>query len=286
MPEGIMRARSFSLWIVLMPSWPAVPAAAQDVSFPDLAETVAGHGSVTYLDLARMVVPDLAEKDGAYVGSVPVAMRDLSGDAEAAAAPEATSLFNAAALEIHAGGKDRLLLLFDLGQAQDSAEGYAPLALYDLGGEPKLLDVANVASDRSTYFRDPGKFAIGAGDDAVTTMSMHFNSNQTYMTTDLITVQDDRLALVDSIFTLDEQSCAYERTQQLSFSSGTGDTYPPIIATVTDATEPTAEACDEVLPARATKNIVVTYRWDVGKARYMPDSDAFMKLANEDEKRF
>ena len=114
-------------------------------------------------------------------------------------------------------GHDRLLLLLDLGDAADSANGFAVLALYDLSSARRLLDAANVAYDRSTYFRDRPTLAVSGDTDAVITMSMHFNSSQSYVTTALILPRDDRLELIDTIFTFDEKLCAFKREQVPSF---------------------------------------------------------------------
>jgi hypothetical protein len=265
----------------------SAPARAQGVTFPGLSASVPDDGDTTYLDLARMVVPDLAAKDdGSYAGSAPIEMRHIEGGDSGGPPPDSTTVFDAAVLPVKAAGKDRLAMLLDFGSGEDSAEGFAALALYDLSGTPKLLDVVNVATDKDSYFRDPGKFAIGAADDALMTMSMHFNSNQSYVTTQLILVRNDRFEPVDSIFTFDEQACGYRSSQNLAFRAGPGElSYADIIATVIDATEATGEDCGDTRPPPvASRTITVTYHWD--GARYIPDSDSFGKLAEEDAKRF
>lgn len=272
---------------LLLPSmWTA--AHAQAVSYPELSSAVPGHQDVTYLDLAKMIVPDLQAGDGGfYKGSAPIEMRDILGDDEGGSPPEAINLSNAAVLAIKAGGKERLTMLFDLGEAQDSAEGFAVLALYDLTGKPKLLDAVNVGTDQSTYFRDPGKLAVGAGDDALITMSTHFNSNQGYVGTILILVRNDRFEPIDQINTFDENVCAYKRTQDLSFQTHRGEkTYAAIKVTVTDTTKPSGESCEEPVLKAVSHEISVTYHWDKAGSRYVRNSDAFEKLSAEDAKRF
>lgn len=265
-----------------------VAAKAQAVSFPELSGTVPGRQDVTYFDLAKMIVPDLtAGEGGFYKGSKPIEVRDLAGGDTAGSPPGAIDLPNAAVLPVKAGGAERLAMLFDLGQAPDSAEGFAVLALYDLSGKPKLLDAVNVATDRSTYFRDPGKLALGRDDDAIITMSTHFNSNQGYVGTMLIMVRDERFQAIDTIYTFDENVCAYRRTQDISFrSQGDEGPYPAIEATVTDATTPSGESCGDKAPEATSQDISVTYHWDKDGSRYEPDSDAFEKLAAENAKRF
>lgn len=263
-------------------------AEAQAVSFPELSVAVPGHQDVTYLDLAKMIVPDLTSGgDGSYKGSAPIEVRHILGGDESGSPPETISLPNAAVLAIKAGGKDRLTMLFDLGQAQDSAEGFAVLALYDLTGKPRLLDAVNIGTDQSSYFRDPGKLAVGPGDDALVTMSTHFNSNQGYVSTLLILVRNDRFEPIDRIDTFDENVCAYKRTQDLAFQTlAGGEPYAAIKVTATDATVPSGESCDEAAPEAASRDISVTYRWDKSKSHYDKDSDAFKRLSAENAERF
>lgn len=272
---------------LLLPSIWTV-ARAQAVSFPELSSAVPGHQDVTYLDLAKMIVPDLAAgDDGFYKGSAPIEMRDMLGDNDGGSPPETINLPNAAVLAIKAGGKDRLTMLFDLGQAQDSAEGFAVLALYDLTGKPKLLDAVNVGTDQSTYFRDPGKLAIGPGDDALIIMSTHFNSNQGYVSTILILVRNDRFEPIDQINTFDENVCAYKRTQDLSFQTrGSEKPYAAIKVTVTDAAKPSGESCEEPAPKAVSHDISVIYRWNKKTSHYVANSNAFKRLSAENEKRF
>ncbi|MGX5832518.1 hypothetical protein [Mesorhizobium sp. 43Arga] len=284
MPTNIFR---FILAVMLLPFlWTA--AGAQTVGFPDLGSPLPGRSDVTYLDLAKMVIPSLAaDGDGFNKGGSPIEMRHIEGPDSGGSPPETTSLPNAAVLAIKAGGKDRLAMLFDLGDSPDSAEGYAVLALYDVTARPKLLDAANVAVDRSTYFREPNKLSIGAGDDMLITMSTHFNSSQGYVITPLIMIRDDKFELIDMIYTFDERLCAYSRKQDVAFQTiADGQPYAAVKVTVTDSTVPSDESCDDAPPEASSHDISVTYHWDKKTSRYVKDSDAFEKLAAENEKRF
>ena len=284
MPTNLLR---FILTLVLLP-WLWTAAAAQTVSFPEFGSAIPGHNDVTYLDLARMVIPDLSgDGGGFYKGGLPIEMRHIESPDGGGSPPETSGLSNAGVLPVKAGGKDRLAMLYDLGDSPDSAEGYAVLALYDVTAKPKLLDAVNVAVDRSTYFREPGKLSVGAGDDVLITMSTHFNSSQGYVITPLIMVRDDKFELVDMIYTFDENLCAYRRTQDVAFQTiPDGQPYAAIKVTVTDATAPSDESCEEQPPEAQSHAISVTYHWDKKTSRYVKDSDALDKLAGENAKRF
>ncbi|QPC89267.1 hypothetical protein [Mesorhizobium sp. INR15] len=262
-------------------------ASAEDAVSPDLGEAITGHAKTTYADLIRLVVPDLkADSEGYYKGGSPVEMRHIAGADYDSSPPEASSVFSAGVLDVRAGGKDRLAMLFDLGESPDSVEGYAVLALYDLTGKPKLLDAVNVATDRFTFFRHPAKLSLG-DNDALMISSTHFNSSQGYMSTPLILARDDRYEMIDLINTFDENVCSYRRSQDLNFEPlSDGLPHAAIKATITDKTVPGEEQCDEPRPQAVSNDISVTYRWDKTAARYVADSDAFEKLAVENAKRF
>jgi hypothetical protein len=184
------------------------------------------------------------------------------------------------ALDFRSAGKDRVAALFKL-----TPDGEAVLALYDLSGAPKLLDAADIALDRSTAFAGRGRLAIGPGDDVLVVDSKHFNSSQGYAAITLLTVEGDRIRPVDTIYTLDENGCGYRRTQQPSFSTvPDAGSHGSITAQVVDSIEAVDELCDEEPPLPSNRAITVTYRWD--GTRYRADSDAFTRLAKENEKRF
>lgn len=277
----------FILALMLAPFlWTA--AGAQAISFPELGSALPGRTDVTYLDLARMVIPDLdADKNGFYRGGLPIGMRHIEGPDSGGSPPENSGFSNAAVLAIKAGGKDRLAMLFDLGDSPDSAEGYAVLALYDITGKPRLLDAANVALDRGTYFREPGKLSVSANDDVLITMSAHFNSSQNYVITPLIMIRDDKFEPIDMIYTFDENLCAYSRKQDVTLQTvGDGQPYAAIKVTVTDSTVLNGESCDDTPPRPESHEISVTYHWDKKTSRYTKDSDALDKLAGENANRF
>jgi hypothetical protein len=253
---------------------------ADGIAVPELGDTVPGQDGTTYLDLARLVVPDLALSEGGYFGGAPVAVRRIDGFDWSGATTDRTGPVTLMVLDFKSGGKDRLAALFELAPDEEAA-----LALYDLSGAPRLLDAAGIALDRFTSFVGPGRLATGPGEDVLLVHSTHFNSNQGYAATTLLATDGDRIEPIDTIYTLDERDCGYQRKQELSFSAtpyagGRG----PIGVRIVDSIEAVDEQCDRPPPAPSAHTVAVTYRWD-GK-RYEADSDAFEKLAAENEKRF
>jgi hypothetical protein len=271
---------------ILAAFWLGLAAAsAAEVAFPAPVDAVPGTNGVTYLDLLREIVPDLAEADGVYRGKTVMPLRHVAGPDRQAEPPQEPTVADFSVLPL--AGSGRILLLVDLGMAKDAAEGYAVLALFDPAGKPRLVDAADVAFDRTTWFLEPVMLGLDDGRLAVLTMSMHSNSDQAYVTTAIVLV-GDRLELIDSVFTFDEAVCAYERTQRLAIETRPDGAGPAAIAaTVVDTTTPTGADCGEdAVPQPASATVAVTWRWDEAAKRYRPDSDALEKLAAEAAERF
>jgi len=122
-------------------------------------------------------------------------------------------------------------------------------------------------------------------------MSTHSNAGEFYQTTVLMLLRNDRLQLVDTVATLPHLlRCSYmsDEKPELHVGNGDGHAYPDIVATVTQTIEPNDGACSDEHqppPKPGTRVVTVTYRWDEVASRYVADSDAFEKLAEEDGDR-
>lgn len=261
--------------------------AAQPPWSPEATDALPAGEGRTYLDLLRLVMPGIAVSGARYSGGrQPPGIRNLEGLDEGDVGLAPAGLLRLAAMPVRSGGKDRLALLVDFGETEYSI-GFAVLALFDIEGEPQLLDAADIAYGRWTSFADPVLLSVGADDDVLVTQGGHHNSSQGYASTSLIHVRNDRFELVDTISMLSERDCAFERGQSLAIRQGTGKPRADIVATVTERTTLTAEDCNgRAHPEPGSRTITVTYRWDSTTQRYAPDSDAFAVLARENEERF
>ncbi len=279
--------QSLSAWLcgVLAALWLGIAAAsAADVAFPAPGDAVPGTSGVTYLDLLREIVPDLEPADAVYRGTTVVPLRHIAGPDRQAEPPLEPTVADFSVLPLEGG---RILLLVDLGMALDSAEGYAVLALFDPAATPRLVDAADVAFDRITWFMEPVRLDLGAGRQAVLTTSMHSNSSQAYVSDAIILIDADRLSLVDSVFTFSDKTCAFERAQEARIAtSGTAEP-ADIVVTVTERTVPTGADCGgEAVPEPPGRTIRATYSWNAAESRYVVDGDALRRLASENAERF
>lgn len=276
MTVALLRAALVGLAIFSMP---VERAFAEPVLRPDLADRVGGTEDVTFADLVRLVVPGTA-------GNETIDVREIGSEAIEDLEPESMAMLRLTAVPVRSGGNDRIALLLNFRSGRDVV-GLAILALFDVTGEPRLLDAANVASGDYTYFLDPARLTVGSGDDLLAIGSTHANSGQSYTTAPLVLLRNDRLELVDMIHAFDERLCAYERTQRLDLQQSAQEPFSDVVATVTEVTTLSGDDCGEApVPEAGTRLIIVTYRWDAGAQRYLPDSDAFDALARENEERF
>jgi hypothetical protein len=263
------------------------PALADDEWPPSAApaDALPKNPGKTYLDLVRLIVPDMDEENGAYKGTATIPMRHIGGDD--AEPPEVTSLRRVDILAVNSDGKPRLALFFTLGETPGAVESFTVLALYDLSGEPKLLDAAAVGFDRFTSLYGQQKMPVSAGSDVILTMSEHFNSSQGYVTTAMILVRGDRFELVDTIFTLDEKGCSYERAQAASYEATPGAAlFADIKVSVADRITLTEHDCgEETKPEPMSRMVTAIYRWDASQQKYVPDGDALEKLQEENGER-
>ncbi len=115
-------------------------------------DPVAGHRGLTYFDLMRMVVTDLAPDSAGDEGKAHqiVNYRHIEGKNYKTVPEGPVSIKYLFPLEIRADGRRRLALMADLGPSDGDVTEFVLLALFDVGGKPKLLDVVEVGSDRLT----------------------------------------------------------------------------------------------------------------------------------------
>jgi hypothetical protein len=255
---------------------------------PQVADTVPGHPGVTYLDLLRQAIPDLAYNPATkQVEGRLKSLRHIAGNEAQADPPDPLVADFVEPLDVKAGGKRRLALLVELGQAEDSAASMDLLALYDDAPKPRLLDAVDVGMDKQTSLNaDPSVIPLGPGDDAIVTLSGHGNSNQGYAQRLIIFVRNDRFHLLDDISLLSDTYCGFKREERPTFATQPGSPYASLIVTVTETLTHLDEDCsDQKVPAPYVHTYRTTYRWDPAKRDFVGRGD-MARLDKLNEKRF
>jgi hypothetical protein len=253
----------------------ALPAVASAADLPEVTDTVPGHPGVTYLQLLRQAIPGLAMNPASKQAEGHLAsLRHIMGKGQASDPPDPVTADFLEVRHIKAGGKPRLVVLADLGQAEDSTQSTTLLALYDDAPRPKLLDAVDVGVDKQTGFNEaPSQIALGPGDDALVTYSEHGNSNQGYANRLVIYVRGDRFRLLDSFFALSDVTCGYRRDETPSFMTTPATPYATLEVTVTETLTHVDEQCDKPPLPTYTRTYRAAYRWDAAKGAFVGHGD-------------
>ena len=255
------------------------------------SDPVAGHNELTYFDLMRMVVTDLAPGgagDEAEAHQI-VSYRHIEGESSKTAAEGPVAIKYLEPLEIHTDGATRLALMADLGPSDGAVAEFVLLALFDLHGKkPKLLDVVKVGTDRLTGFADAPLVALGHGTDLIRISSNHFNSDEDFVNTELLFVRDDRFQLVDAVYTYNVKSCVYQLTEwpTVKTFADRGRRYRRIALTIPEkfALQPGTDCGDEKPPHPFVRTFRATYRWSADRRAFVTASGNLKLLVQENDR--
>jgi len=78
--------------------------------------------------------------------------------------------------------------------------------------------VVEVGNDRWTGVESDHPPMLGPGSPLIAVDSGHSNSNESFDATELIFPRGDRFQPIDSLSTISESFCSFDRTQALSFA--------------------------------------------------------------------
>lgn len=257
----------------------------------EIGARVPGSADLTYADLLKQVIPDLALANGEASGTQVRPLRHIA-EGFGGKPPGAIAIRTADSLTLEAEGRNHLLVLAHLGSSED--EETVILALFDQGPSPKLLDVVDVGMDRFTSLGKPPLLRIGPKDQAVVTTSSHHNSNQSYRFTALIAVQEGKFKLIDRFSTFGDRACKGSdevvNSQSLSFATqaSKGGRYHAIQATVLEGATVKAGACGgkEGRQRKSSRRWSTSYHWSEAEQAFIRSSDALKDLEARNEKRF
>lgn len=262
----------------------AVPALADDTYTTPL-DPIPGHPDLTYGDLLKQVIPDLAE-DGAS-GHLPDGIRHVDSDAEGEA-PTSVNIPYLNVERVEVGGKPTLWLLSDLGDG-GTLGTYTLLSVFTDDTQPKLVDAAEVDADRFTNFNGT-PLRISKTDEAMLVDSNHFNSEQNYSSQDLVFIRDGKLTVGASFLVFGVHTCHLFQEETLALSSGSGGKgywpFKAVITRVQGRNKDDAEDCLAEDAPTKTKAFSATYSWNAATGGYRTTSKALDQLAEADRNLF
>jgi hypothetical protein len=253
----------------------------------DLFATVPGHAGLTYFALMKRLVPDL-KRDGQGGASghevVPfehLLGKDLKGDP-----PETIALSSVDVMTIP-DDPTRIVLLADLGPSEGFVADAQLLALFALEPAPKLLDVAEVGTDRFTGFRTGPALMLAPRAPLILIVNENNDAGVSYDQIAMIFVRDDRFRLIDSVTAFSQATCSHRRTQVPSFETLVdAGPYSAIRVTVAERVVATHEDCgDDKAPRPHVATYQGTYRWDEKRQNFATPSTQLKRLAAENAKR-
>ena len=254
------------------------------------SDPVAGHAGLTYFDLMKLVVTDLEpdSADNEPKAHQIVNYRHIEGRTFKTVPAGDVAIQYLTPLKLHSAGKTRLALMADLGPSDEAVAEFVLLALFDIGGKPKLLDVVEVGSDRFTGFADTPLLPLGHGTDLIWIDSDHFNSDEDFVKTELIFVRNDRFRLIDATFTFNSKSCSYQLTEwpAVKTLADPGRRYRRIALTIPEKVElqPDAECGDEQAPRPFVRTFYARYRWNARRRAFVTTSGNLEKLDKVNDK--
>jgi hypothetical protein len=253
------------------------------------ADRVPGHPGVTYYDLMKQVVTDLElnPQDTPTAHEV-VPYRHIEGEKAKTVPASPLAIKYLEPLSIHADGAIRLALMADLGGSDGDVTEFVLLALFDMTGKPKLLDVVEVGRDRLTGFGTPALTTLGNGTDLINVDSDHFNSNEDFVFNELLFVRNGHFELIDSVFTFNVKICTFALTEDPSISTrlARGEHYRRIFLSIREQRKvtPDAASCDDKPPRSFVRNFHATYRWDRRRGQFVAVNSNLKKLEAENER--
>ena len=257
-------------------------AAAGAAEINDPAPGLAG---VTYFDLVKLLIPDLAPVGrGGASGSLLLPRRGLE-----TAAPRSQNLVIAAPrailpLDLPASGK-QLALIVELAPAQGPDDTTAILMLVDLQRDLHLLDAIQL-NDETT----PAPKIAVAGELAERAPLLEFTSERAFAggriaATELAFIRDGHFAPLAQFSTLSEAGCGFRRSQSADIKlTGTASPYRAAQVRIVDRIA-AAEGCKDKPKLRpGDKTYVTTYAWSRAAQRFTP-SNSDMALLERDNRR-
>lgn len=253
------------------------------------SDPVAGHPGVSYFDLMKMVVTDLAPEsagDTAKAHQI-VNYRHIEGKSAKTDPAGPVELNSLEPLVIRTNGRTRLALMADLGPSDEAVAEFVLLALFDLHGKPKLLDVVEVGTDRLTGFSDHPLLPLGHRSDLIRLSSDHFNSNEDFVNTELIVVRHDRFQLLDAVYTYNAKSCTYQLTEWPAVITRPyrRSRYRRVILTIPEKVALEHTDCgDEKAPQPFVRTFRAIYRWNARRHAFVTTSSSLDKLGEENNK--
>jgi hypothetical protein len=264
---AILAVGAVALLALARPAW-----ASGDIH--NGTDPVPGHPGMTYIDLIKQAVPDLAmnSQDNAFEGHLAAKPRHVAGvDEQGGPSDNSVTLGYVEERRIKVGGKPRIAVLADLGPKEGQVAGLALLMLFTDTAKPKLLDDADVGMDKDSVIAEHAVLPLGPGDDALVTYSEHDDADLTMGGYVLISPVGDHLTMVEFMQLTSVVACGWTDVQTTKFSTAPdpGRAYRKIVVRVASRfrrTDPSCGATD--VPKAHSTTFSGAYRWNAATRKF------------------
>ena len=290
---GSVRGFLFLLTLILLS---ASAANAQQVSsVEDYRAIAGGEGRATYLDLLRMVFPELEDDRTAgreLTARTTIPLRHLAGDYQRKVYRGEMRITGVERLADDGAGEQHLLLLIHAqSDEQDLFERgeISLLALFRMGDSVRLLDAVDAQADRFTSFwEEQPLLSIGPQQNGLLIANSHHNSSQGYLQLTLVTHEQGRLLTIFEFPTLLNMNVCgntfRQRARLTALRTQRTDRFN-LNAQVRMVKEPDGEHCE-----RRTRGYTRQYRallvWNPAARRYEARGGNLNSLARFNERNF
>ena len=275
------------------PAAPARPARAASASTAPVGLELSA--SLVRARAQQVFGPLQPDSEGATAMREARRLRLPGTSRERADLPAGTRLRLSAAHRVRDSGRPHDVMLWH-GERPENAEGsggfqgeVAVLAVFR-AGEAAPIDVAEVKTDRMTFFAEPAVRPLGTQDDAFDLVNHHANAGQPYAEHSLYHLRGGRLRRIVQVDLLGEFSgCAkaFEQTIAWRTEPDAAQPLPRIVAEVTVQLAPRVHT-DQCRPRPAPRQQLYSarYRWDASADRYRAEPGGTLdKLARWNESR-
>ena len=253
----------------------------------DLTTPVQKGSKATYVDLLRMLFPDLKVDrglPGQASAHTTIPIKHIAEEEEGTVFEGDFEIKDVELRPILNQGRVLFLTLIDLtAENANEATPYegeaAVLALFS--AEPmKLLDALDIKTDKFTdlWGKQP-IFHLDSRNDYCVIHNTHWNAGESYDDYTAMSIDEGKFTVITSLFTLNTQACGWKETQTPLFRALPTPTgkYPKLLVTVKVMREVNSEQCAR--RARGyTRYYRAIYHWNAMKARYEGDSRQLERL--------
>ena len=287
-PTITLTVAVFALLVALL-GIAALPAHADDSAYLPPNDLVKGHDGITYAELLKQVIPDLAEGSDGWTGHIPDGIGLIGGDDDSGELPDPATISSVTAETIVIGGKPTLWVMADAGGGGMLGD-YTLLAAFDDGATPKLIDAKEVDYDRFTYFLDD-PIKISKTDEAIIVGTSHSNSEQSYEERMLVTLSQGKLVRAADFLLFEVHSCHMYQDEQLTLTPKVASKgYWPIDASVRRVLAQNADGGDCLDPDNPagvkTTSFKARFSWDEASDGYVTTSRELERLRDDDRNLF